>query len=230
MQILQSGSAGTVSIQPNDPRGSTMTIVKSRRVATSALLLSSAVFLTACSSLNWPGKTTDTAAQADTKTVESPQAGAEDTGMAMDKMPMEGMQKDGMAMADMDMSDMDMTEMREKCMAMHDDMMAKMSEGHAGHGGGMKDGDGMMMSPEMKEMHEKCMEAMPEMQEKHDRCMQMKHDGSGEGMMSGDGMMDGDKMQQMHQHCMQKDDASAAGGDAPAQAEPHSHDHSDGGS
>jgi len=165
-----------------------MTIFTTKHFTASAIILSSTVFLAACTSYASPQENTE-AAKTETMTME---------GMDMDKMSLDGLTDE---------------EVRTKCMAMHEDMMAKMSDGGMMSGDhehmeGMAHEDGMMPSPEMKAMHERCMEVMPDMQAKHDRCMAMKNDGEGD-------------MQQMHQNCMQMDDASSDETDTA----PHSHDH-----
>ena len=187
-----------------------MTNFKSKTMITSAIILSSAIFLAACSSYAWPGRGSAKAAA---------QEGAAPA--RADTMPMMA----GMDMDAMSLDGLTDEEVRTKCMAMHQEMMKKMSEGGMMSGGhdhmdGKQHEGGMMMSPEMKAVHERCMAAMPEMQAKHDRCMAMKADG--------DGMMSEDQMHEMHQNCMKMDDAAT--GDVPAT--PHSHEHmpNDGGS
>jgi hypothetical protein len=174
-----------------------MTIFTTKRFTASAIVLTSAVFLSACSSYGWPGSGSTTAsAQEGTSPAKTEAMSME--GMDMDKMSLDGLTDE---------------EVRTKCMAMHQEMMGKMSEGgmmsdNHEHMEGMQHEDGMMMSPEMETMHERCMEVMPDMQTKHDRCMAMKSDAEGD-------------MQQMHQNCMQMDDAASDETDTA----PHSHDH-----
>jgi hypothetical protein len=162
--------------------------ISTNRFATGAIILTSAVFLAACTSYASPQESAESA-KSETMSME---------GMDMDKMSLDGLTDE---------------EVRTKCMAMHDDIMAKMSDGgmmsgEHEHMDGMQHEDGMMMSPDMRAMHTRCMEAMPEMQAKHDRCMAMQNDGEGD-------------MQQMHQNCMQMDDAASDETDTA----PHSHDH-----
>ncbi len=84
--------------------------------------------------------------------------------------------------------------MREDCQAMHDAMMA-------GKTGGDMPGH-KMMSPEMMQKHQTCMEMMPEMKAKmQEKCAAhkagtMNHDMMGKGMMNHD---------QMGQHCAMMD-------------------------
>ena len=110
-------------------------------------------------------------------------------------------------------------EMRVKCTAMRDQMKEKMANGGMMSGDGMKHDGGKMMTPEMKEMHEKCMEVMPEMREMHKNCMQMKQGAAGEGMMSEE------NKQAMHERCMFVPAAEESEASETETGDEHSHDH-----
>jgi len=135
----------------------TLSIFKSSRLATGALVLSSGVFLAACTSLADPAASAQTDAAAES--VEVVEGTAETVSkpddMAMDEMPMEGMSKD-----EMSMDDMSMDEKHAECKMKHEGMKGEMADGekmsHEGH------------TPEMMEKHAECMKATPEMGEMHE--------------------------------------------------------------
>jgi hypothetical protein len=115
-----------------------------------------------------------------------------------------------MATAKSSMPMAEKTAMRADCQAMHDTMMAGQAKGDMpGH---------KMMSPEMMEKHQTCMEMMPDMKAKmQEKCAAhkagtMTHDMMGEGMMNSDkmgkGMMNHDRMEQ---HCAMMETADGAG-------------------
>jgi len=145
----------------------TLSIFKSSRLVTGALVLSSGVFLAACTSLADPAASaqTDVAAESVEVVEGTVETVSKPDDMAMDEMPMEGMSKDEMPMDDMSkdemsMDDMSMDEKHAECMKKHKGMMGEMADGekmsHEGH------------TPEMMEKHTKCMEAAPEMGEMHE--------------------------------------------------------------
>ncbi len=91
--------------------------------------------------------------------------------------------------------DPEMSTMRDDCMAMHEEMKAKMSEG------GMMEG-GKKMSPEMKEKHQQCMKLMPQIREEmHERCMKKMKEKAAGDMANTDGKDKDAHMKSMHQHC-----------------------------
>ncbi len=181
-----------------------MTLFTIKRSATSAIILSSAVLLTACASYVLPGSS-EAAAQESTEPTNTEAA------------PMEEMDMGKMAMDEMSLEGLSDEEVRTKCAAMHQKMMSG-DHKHKPGMSGMKSEGGMTKSPEMMAMHEKCMSVMPEMKAKHESCMAMK---SEDGKMSGEGMMDKEKAQQAHHKCMKMGDAASD----ETTTEPHSHDH-----
>ncbi len=139
----------------------TLSILKSSRLVTGALVLSSGVFLAACTSL---ADTSSASAQTDVAaesvevvegTVETVSKPDDMQEMPMDEMPMEGMSKD-----DMSMDGMSKDEMHAECMKKHKGMVGEMADGekmsHEGH------------SSEMMEKHTKCMEGKSDMGEMHE--------------------------------------------------------------
>ncbi|MCF6328776.1 MAG: hypothetical protein L3J02_03115 [Henriciella sp.] len=181
-----------------------MTLFTTKRIATSAIILSSAVLLTACANYVLPGSS-EAAAQESTEPTN------------LETLPVEEMDMGKMAMDEMSLEGLSDEEVRTKCAAMHQKMMSG-DHKHKPGMSGMKSEGGMAKSPEMMAMHEKCMSVMPEVKAKHESCAAMKAE---DHKMSGEGMMDEEKARQAHHKCMKMDDATPD----ETKPAPHSHDH-----